>query len=87
MQRLHGHPLQDQAGNTTTVHGREMKTASGNWSVVNRTLNANTCPENIPFDIRLIQRRSRQAGKSLISREVLRAVQHALLADCVAIFD
>jgi hypothetical protein len=52
--------------------------AAGNWSVVNRTLLYKPCPENFPFDKQAIDKRFGRAGKSLISLEVLRAVQHAL---------
>jgi hypothetical protein len=36
------------------------------------------CPENFPFDNFAIDKRFGRAGKSLISLEVLRAVQQAL---------
>jgi hypothetical protein len=54
--------------------------ASGNWSVVNRTLNAKSSPENFPFDNPVLQRRSGLAVKSLISLEVFRAVQQGSMA-------
>jgi hypothetical protein len=54
--------------------------ASGNWSVVNRPVNAKLSLENFPFDIPVLRRRFGSAGKSLISLEVLRALQHGLKA-------
>ncbi|MPW16122.1 hypothetical protein GCT13_04065 [Paraburkholderia sp. CNPSo 3157] len=48
----------------------------GNWSVVNRSGKSKSAPENFPVDSAATERRSGLDGNSLISLEVLRAVQH-----------
>jgi hypothetical protein len=76
VRRAHGDPLQDLGGRHNCHVRRDMKMASGNWSVVNRTLNAKSSAENFSFDILVLQGRSGLAPGFLISREVLRALQH-----------